>query len=152
MRHVRSFMTSNRGVFGFLLMSASVSNSADAFSAVRIYGSGIASVNTKYEWRSSNLIPEGFARVCVQNQWDVETTWAQLNGGRNWLHASNDAYIYLNSMDDQWWIDEPSGRGVFVAPHQKVLSSLNNDFLPPMNGWRALEQGNSPLPNVELIR
>ena len=133
-------------------MSASMSNNVSAFS-VRIHGSGVPSVNTKYERKSSIEIPEGFAKVCVQNQWNVEATWAQLNGKRNWFHASNDSYIYLNSMDNQWWIDEPSGLGVFVAPELETLSSLKNaDILPPLNGWKALENENSPLPNIELIK
>merc|ERR1740130_912 len=94
-----------------------------ANSTVRVKGSGVESVNTHYEWTSATVIPPGFETVCVQNRWGVESTWKMLNNGKPWLRASNDAYIYLNSADGQWWIDKPDGDGVYVAPQDQAAAA-----------------------------
>jgi|EP01083_Nonionella_stella_P030424 hypothetical protein len=139
---------------GFLIsssMSITQHLTASAF-ALRIQGSSIPSVNKDYEWKSANIVPKGFAQVCQQNQWDVESTWNRLNGGRDWFHApSNDAYVYLNSMDNHWWIDEPNGRGVFIAFEKKPLATLKGKTLPPTDGWKVLGGGNELLPSITIV-
>ena len=153
-----------RSLIAFLSMSAmsTTSSNAAAFT-VKIQGSGISSVNQEYGWKPPTVIPKGFAKVCIQNQWDVQSTWDRLNGGRNWLHASNDAYIYLNSMDNHWWVDEPGGNGVFIAPETGSTQSqsltlsqaqveVQGEMLPPISGWRALSGGLEALPKIELIQ
>mmetsp|Transcript_23255 Transcript_23255/g.54988 ORF Transcript_23255/g.54988 Transcript_23255/m.54988 type:complete len:163 (-) Transcript_23255:176-664(-) len=150
-----------------LLLSISYSSkllfpiSALSFSAaatkmtVRVKGSGVESVNMDYEWTSANLIPPGFERVCVQNRWGVKSTWEKLNNGKPWLRASNDAYIYLNAADDQWWIDKPDGAGVFVAPKDEDCGSCNRGdplyITPPLAGWRALSPSYNPAPAVVVM-
>eukprot|EP00551_Chaetoceros_affinis_P002245 CAMPEP_0203653190 /NCGR_PEP_ID=MMETSP0088-20131115/31969_1 /ASSEMBLY_ACC=CAM_ASM_001087 /TAXON_ID=426623 /ORGANISM="Chaetoceros affinis, Strain CCMP159" /LENGTH=135 /DNA_ID=CAMNT_0050513031 /DNA_START=87 /DNA_END=494 /DNA_ORIENTATION=+ len=135
-----------------------MSTKTNAFT-IRIQGSGVPSVNQEYEWKPPTIIPKGFARVCIQNQWNVESTWERLNGGRNWLHAPNDAYIYLNSMDNHWWVDEPGGNGVFIAPESstqllasQVLGEKSSVFAPPDKGWKTLSGGIEALPKVEVIQ
>ena len=82
----------------------------------------------------------------------MDFTWKKLNGGRKWLHAENGAYIYLNSMDNHWWIDEPSGRGVFIAPEKHQMKSQNSiENTPPSFGWRYLGTTSEALPSVEII-
>jgi hypothetical protein len=127
-------------------------------STVRVKGSGVESVNKQYEWTPATIIPPGFEKVCVQNRWGVESTWEMLNNGKPWLRASNDAYIYLNSADGQWWIDKPDGDGVYVAPKdqpQRGASSCGageaSHATPPTTGWRALSPSYTPAPSVELI-
>ncbi|OEU18300.1 hypothetical protein FRACYDRAFT_268259 [Fragilariopsis cylindrus CCMP1102] len=138
-----------------------------ANSTVRVKGSGVESVNTHYEWTPATVIPPGFETVCVQNRWGVESTWKMLNNGKPWLRASNDAYIYLNSADGQWWIDKPDGDGVYVAPKEDQAAPQQGDAtssssscggtgeashaVPPATGWRALSPLYDPAPLVELI-
>merc|ERR1740133_690886 len=107
--------------FMFPMTTAAFSTAAATTTAnntVRVKGSGVESVNTHYEWTPATVIPPGFENVCVQNRWEVESTWEMLNNGKPWWRASNDAYIYLNSADGQWWIDKPDGDGVYVAPKE----------------------------------
>ena len=54
------------------------------------------------------------------------------------------AYIYRNKADGQWWIDEPSGDGVYVAPRTAPL--------PPTGGWRALKRDAITLPQLEVTK
>eukprot|EP00532_Pseudo-nitzschia_australis_P008204 CAMPEP_0168166500 /NCGR_PEP_ID=MMETSP0139_2-20121125/2059_1 /TAXON_ID=44445 /ORGANISM="Pseudo-nitzschia australis, Strain 10249 10 AB" /LENGTH=138 /DNA_ID=CAMNT_0008083699 /DNA_START=270 /DNA_END=686 /DNA_ORIENTATION=- len=127
------------------------STTAAAFSAaahtvtVRVKGSGVESVNMDFEWTAATIIPPGFEKVCIQNGWAVESTWGMLNDGKSWLRASNEAYIYLNNADSQWWIDKPNGDGVFVAPKAR------GDDAPPTTGWRALSPSYKPEPSFEII-
>ena len=137
-----------------------------ANSTVRVKGSGVESVNTHYEWTPATVIPPGFATVCVQNRWGVESTWEMLNKGKPWWRASNDAYIYLNSADGQWWIDKHDGDGVYVAPKDPAAAQQGDatssssscggageasPAAPPATGWRALSPSYDPAPLVELI-
>ena len=111
--------------------------------ALRIHGSGVPAVNQDYDWQSANKMPPGFKKVCLQNQWDPDSTWQKLNAGNGWLRApSNEAYIYYNQMDKHWWIDEPQGAGVFIAPSADTKQ-------PPKKGWRALDSSYEPLPMIE---
>lgn len=149
--------------FMFPMTIAAFSTAATtANSTVRVKGSGVESVNTHYAWTPATVIPPGFETVCVQNRWGVESTWEMLNNGKPWLRASNDAYIYLNSADGQWWIDKPDGDGVYVAPKDQAaqqggatVSSCGageaSHAAPPATGWRALSPSYDPAPLVELI-
>mmetsp|Transcript_8522 Transcript_8522/g.21012 ORF Transcript_8522/g.21012 Transcript_8522/m.21012 type:complete len:160 (+) Transcript_8522:322-801(+) len=112
---------------------------------IRVKGSGVESVNTDFEWTAATKIPPGFERVCRENSWGVESTWDMLNKNKPWLRASNEAYIYLNNADGQWWIDKPDGAGVFVAP------KIQGEDTPPASGWRALSPLYNPAPSVEIV-
>ena len=123
---------------------------------IGVKGSGVESVNQQYEWLPASIIPKGFKEVCLQNQWDVKSTWENLNNGKPWLRASNDAYIYLNSADGHWWIDKPDGLGVYVAPKNqggdKTCGAGKDEHdLPPVMGWRSLSPEYNPVPSIELI-
>ena len=139
--------------------SSSSSKSSSSSSIVRVRGSAVESVNTNYTWTPATSIPPGFEKVCVQNHWEVENTWKMLNNGKSWLRASNDAYIYFNSNDNQWWIDKPDGNGVYVAPnkdhhHQQQQQQQQEGApqIPPGTGWKALSSSYNPVPtSVELI-
>ena len=131
-------------------MNASAFSAYTTISTVRVTGSGVESVNEEYEWTPATIIPPGFEKVCVQNRWGVESTWEMLNKGRQWLRASNDAYIYLNSSDGQWWIDKPDGAGVYVVPKEQSCD-VAGESSPPSTGWRALSPSYNPAPLVEVI-
>ena len=45
-------------------------------------------------------------------------------------NSPTQAYIYWNKSNGVWWIDEPSGNGVYIA---KAPSHA-----PPQNGWKPL--------------
>ena len=65
--------------------------------------------------------------------------------GHDWLEHENGSYIYLHA-EGQWWIDEPSGKGVYIATADR------SEKHPPIDGWKSLisERG-LPLPTVEHI-
>ena len=72
-------------------------------------------VQGEYVATPASKIPTGFAAVCVGQGWDTADTWARLNAGKTWFEARNGAYIYHNQLDGMWWIDAPSGAGIFKA-------------------------------------
>lgn len=95
----------------------------------------VGAVNGVYTVRPASEIPSGFAKVCQQQGWGTEKMWAQLQGGpakgNPWFkHQDNESYIYRNLGDGMWWIDGPSGNGVFIAegPPNAV----------PAHGWKHL--------------
>lgn len=117
--------------------------------AVRVRNSGVPSVNVEYSWKSAHSVPPGFTKVCQANSWSVDDTWQRLNNGREWLcSTSNDAYIYFNAADGHWWIDEPEGMGVFIAPSE---GGGNEKHLPPVRGWQSLSQDYLPLPDINVV-
>jgi hypothetical protein len=83
-----------------------------------------------YAARPGSEVPKGFADVCLQNKWDVDSTWKKLNGGEggSWFkHAANDSYVYFNALDGMWWIDGPDGLGVYkVQVHPLIATSAPN--------------------------
>jgi hypothetical protein len=101
-------------------------------------------MNTDYQWKTPDSIPHGFVKVCNQNGWNTNDMWTKLNGRRNWLTASNHAYMYFNGADGHWWMDEPNGLGVFVAASQ-------DPHKPPVSGWKPLKPEYCPLPTVEIV-
>ena len=113
---------------------------------VRVVAAGVASVVGSYAQRSpKKSIPDGFAAVCTQQRWSIEATWKQLcDFDAPYFEHENGSYMYRNIADGQWWIDEPNGGGVYVA--------LSQDKLPPSTGWKALSDGKSPLPQIEIAK
>ena len=95
-----------------------------------VAGSGVSEVNGDYSSTSCTQVPRGFAAVCEKQGWKTSTMWAQLNAGQTWYAAPNGAYIYYNVQDQHWWIDAPSGAGVFKAPAPA--------HAPPQLGWNPL--------------
>ena len=124
-------------------------NLIDGALVLQVQGSGVELVNQSYKWQDASVIPPGFAKVCLANQWNVEATWKHLNRNQFWLRGTiNEAYIYFNSAVGHWWIDEPNGTGVFIA---RPLASNNHDQnrpLPPTDGWKALSANYNPLPTI----
>jgi hypothetical protein len=85
-------------------------------SRISVFSEARPEVAGVYVSRLASEIPKGFADVCVQNKWDVVSTWKKLNGGEggSWFkHEANDSYIYFNALDGMWWIDGPDGLGVY---------------------------------------
>jgi hypothetical protein len=109
---------------------------------VTVTNAGLSSVNAVYYQQSATVIPQGFAAVCEQQRWNVQKTWDKLNAGRDWWYAENGSYIYANAMDGKWWIDEPNGGGVYIAPAHTGT--------PPSEGWQPLMKNVLPLPNVNV--
>ena len=90
-------------------------------------GSGVPAVNGEYAATDATEVPDGFGRVCREQGWDTQQAWQKLNGEATWYAAANGAYIYFNQADRHWWIDEPSGEGVFKAAAPA--------HAPPQLGW-----------------
>ena len=114
-----------------------------AIPSISVRSAGSPSVVGLYEAKPTTMIPDGFARVCEEMQWDTKSTWLKLaDQSLPWFLADNGAYIYRNVADGQWWIDEPGGSGKYVA--------RSEESLPPNSGWKALPGGNHPLPTLEV--
>eukprot|EP01063_Lacrimia_lanifica_P035781 TRINITY_DN6909_c0_g4_i1.p1 TRINITY_DN6909_c0_g4~~TRINITY_DN6909_c0_g4_i1.p1 ORF type:complete len:124 (+),score=20.28 TRINITY_DN6909_c0_g4_i1:139-510(+) len=112
--------------------------------AVLVRSAGVADVNGRYSARDPKVIPAGFGRTCRQMGWDTPQMWAQLSDGRRpWFEAENESYIYWNRGDGKWWIDGPSGAGVYIVP--------SNAPVPPGSGWQPLAPEYAPLPSVEAL-
>eukprot|EP00967_Tisochrysis_lutea_P045415 scaffold55165_cov35-Tisochrysis_lutea.AAC.1 len=111
---------------------------------VRVAHAGTASVIGDYHAQNPLRIPDGFALVCKQQGWHSDAMWKQLTDlKRPWFEAESGAYVYWNRGDGSWWIDNPSGGGVYI-----VQSSSD---MPPANGWKLLPGALEPLPKVELV-
>jgi len=89
-------------------------------------------VNGAYAIRAPNVIPAGFTATCEQMNWPHEEMWKKLSDGRRaWFESDNGSYIYWNKSDGCWWIDGPSGAGVYIQ--------RNAGELPPLDGkWEPL--------------
>lgn len=77
-------------------------------------------------------------------KWDTVQLWNQLSDNkRPWYEAENESYVYWNRVDGKWWIDGPSGAGVYIVKH--------DGWVPPKNGWVALDLDYSPVPTVAAL-
>jgi len=96
--------------------------------SVRIVQAGVPSVVGTFAAKSPTAeIPKGFAAVCESMRWPTAESWRSLaDQQKTWFLHENGAYIYRNTRDGQWWIDEPSGGGVYVAK--------SDSDLPPTEG------------------
>ena len=121
--------------------------------AVRVTGSGFADVNGVYRPSNSpaNNIPVGFVRTCNENGWNSVEMWEKLYDKTTpwFMHVDNDSYIYRNRGDGRWWIDGPSGAGVFIEDLSVIRPQSK---FPPTVGWVPLEQDYMPLPTVTTFR
>ena len=72
--------------------------------------------------------------------------WRKLSDGRRpWFESDNGSYIYWNRSDGCWWIDGPTGAGVYI---QKRDSEV-----PPVDGeWKPLNtEASLALPVLRLL-
>ncbi|KAL7527845.1 hypothetical protein ACHAWF_002330 [Thalassiosira exigua] len=110
----------------------------------------VPEVNGDYLPRSPEEIPTGFASVCQAQGWDINDTWAKLNGldpvANMWFaHAENESYVYHNRLDGKWWIDGPDGNGVWIAEAPS--------HAPPDHGWaHATKRTTDGSPMVRTFR
>lgn len=107
-----------------------------------VIGAAVTEVNGLYAERDPKVIPEGFARTCNEMGWDTKKMWLQLSDQlRPWYEKDNEAYIYWNKGDGKWWLDAPSGAGLYVVKADSLT--------PPESGWLPLEGVPRPVPTVE---
>lgn len=111
---------------------------------VEVKNSGESSVNTVYDARDPDIVPEGFARTCRAMNWPIDEMWKRLSDGKKtWFEGPNGSYIYWNKGDGKWWIDGPSGAGLYIVS--------SRESTPPSRGWVALSGANQPVPVVEVV-
>jgi hypothetical protein len=125
--------------------TSSLSNTMNkAPQKISIRSAGFQHVNGIYQQKSPTLIPAGFDRTCRAMNWNTEQMWTQLSDQcRPWYEAENESYVYWNRGDGKWWIDGPSGAGIFIVK--------NDGWFPPKSGWIALDSDYEPLPEVTPI-
>lgn len=122
-----------------LLQEWGVERREVSIARIAVEGSGYEELNGEYVGTHAEEIPTGFEWVCHQNRWDSKETWEKLNGGRVWYKATNSAFIYWNQTNGVWWMDEPSGNGVYIAQGPA--------WAPPQAGWKSLGPF-TPLPSL----
>ena len=115
---------------------------------IRVRGAGVASVNGLYQAKPYSQVPAGFAKTCDKMGWPSKATWIQLAvPSLDWYEAENGSYIYLHK-EGQWWIDDPSGAGIYIANNMEANKPLP---INPPSDWKPLASGTLPLPSVELF-
>ena len=126
-----------------LAMSSSIPLSSK-YQHISISAAGYSDVNGIYKPKHASVIPGGFDRTCREMRWDTQMLWNQL-ADKNvpWYEAPNESYIYRNKGDGKWWIDGPSGAGVYIAK--------SDELLPPKRGWVALSSDYEPLPIIDIL-
>lgn len=113
---------------------------------ISVKSAGFQDVNGIYHPKSPSIIPAGFDRTCCEMNWDTNQMWNQLSDPNvPWFEAQNESYIYWNKGDGKWWIDGPSGAGVYIVPRNS-----KNDMFPPKDGWISLRPNYEPPPTVEI--
>eukprot|EP00873_Tetraselmis_striata_P013834 jgi/Tetstr1/434098/TSEL_023242.t1 len=81
--------------------------------------------------------------------WPTAKMWDQLSErplgdtARWWWESENESYIYYNRGDNQWWVDGPSGAGLYVVP------DMDASPVPPQDGWIPLQGAARPAPRCE---
>jgi hypothetical protein len=122
--------------------ASSLSNTmSKAPQQISIRSAGLQDVNGVYVQQSPTIIPAGFDRTCRAMNWNTEQMWKQLSDqSRPWYEADNESYVYWNRGDGKWWIDGPSGAGVYIVK--------NDGWFPPKSGWIALDRDYEPIPEV----
>ena len=120
------------------------SSSATGAGGARVEGrdAGEPDVNGEYKPRNAAEIPRGFAATCAASNWAPVATWHELSeAGRTWFESANGSYFYWNRGDGRWWLDGPSGAGLYAA--------LDRGKVPPQTGWTGVTRSvRSPMPVV----
>ena len=123
---------------------ASTPNNMIKQKIISVKSAGFQEVNGIYRPQSPSTIPAGFDRTCRAMNWNTEQMWNQLaQSNLQWFEADNKSYIYWNKGDGKWWIDGPSGAGVYIVK--------NDAILPPKSGWISLSEDYDPTPTVEVL-
>lgn len=107
-----------------------------------VSNAGVKVLNGAYLPKPFTSIPAGFAATCQRMRWDPRQTWRQLAVPEApWFEHDNGSYIYLHN-DGRWWMDDPSGAGIYVCARSSDMSVV------PANGWEPLTGGDPPMPTV----
>lgn len=110
---------------------------------LKVSNAGVRVLNGVYQDKPFSVIPAGFAATCQKMQWNSNDMWNQLAvPTATWFEHDNGSYIYLH-RDGQWWMDDPSGAGIYVCAAQQ------GDKTVPSHGWEPLSGGVHPMPVVE---
>lgn len=128
-----------------LTMSTS-SSTTSAAPRIRVKDAGHLAVCGIYNPQSPFKIPSGFDRTCREMRWDTERMWerlAQPSSKVPWFEHATGSYIYFNHGDGRWWIDGPSGAGVYIVE--------SGSGLPTGKGWTSLSGEYDPVPQVEEV-
>jgi len=111
--------------------------------ALTVRGAGVTVLNGLYQAKPFSIIPPGFTKTCNQMRWNSEDMWNQLAvPSAYWFEHDNGSYIYLHK-DGRWWMDDPSGAGIYVCPASDGVDRV------PSAGWQPLSAGLDPMPMVE---
>ena len=94
-----------------------------------------------YVEQPATSVPEAFAAACERKGWNSDEMWQRLNADGTWyFNDSKGSYMYLNKTDRQWWLDDGTGDGCFVAQSTTPR--------PPSYGWRPVATPDAQIADV----
>mmetsp|Transcript_24797 Transcript_24797/g.59818 ORF Transcript_24797/g.59818 Transcript_24797/m.59818 type:complete len:187 (-) Transcript_24797:105-665(-) len=114
---------------------------------LRLSQSSSRQVNAVYSPRDPKNIPTGFARMCNKaGGFAPRPIWDDMtNGITPWFESDDGCFIYFNCNDAHWYVDNPSGAGLYLAVPDGSL------LLPPTNGWVSLTGRRVGAPKMSFI-
>lgn len=100
--------------------------------------------NGVYVAREPEDIPTGFVRMCGKaGGFAPRPLWETLtNGVTPWFESGGGSFIYLNCQEGNWWIDDSTGSGMYLAAPRESL------LLPPTSGWTTLTGRRMGVPKI----
>jgi len=104
-------------------------------------------VNSVYAPRDPKTIPTGFSRMCNKaGGFAPRGLWDELtNGVTPWFESKDGCFVYFNCNDGHWYVDNPSGAGMYLAVPDGSL------LLPPTNGWVSLRGNRAGAPKMSFL-
>ena len=150
LQHILATVTLLNSSHVYMAQSFSMSCKSTATTQISVKSAGFHPVNGIYHAQSATSIPAGFDRTCRNMNWDTEQMWKNLSDQKTaWFEQSdNESYIYWNRGDGKWWMDGPSGAGVYIVPDPNLVVG---NGLPPTSGWVALSSDFNPVPEVKVL-
>lgn len=126
-------------------------SSSTTTNLLKVSNAGVKVLNGDYHAKEISEIPVAFDKTCQEMGWNTLKMWTQLAVPEApwFLHEQNGSYVYLHK-DGRWWMDDPSGGGIYVCRHQ----NSGNVTKVPSSGWEALQSPAArvePMPTVEHV-
>mmetsp|Transcript_28298 Transcript_28298/g.51577 ORF Transcript_28298/g.51577 Transcript_28298/m.51577 type:complete len:188 (-) Transcript_28298:150-713(-) len=104
-------------------------------------------INSTYNPQDPNNIPTGFARMCNKaGGFAPRPVWDDItNGVTPWFESKDGFFLYFNCNDVHWYVDNPSGAGMYLAVPDGSL------LLPPTAGWVSLTGRRAGAPKISFV-
>ena len=103
-------------------------------------------VNGFYYPRDPTKIPTGFSLMCNKaGGFAPRPVWDDItNSVTPWFEHDSGCFIYFNCHDRNWYLDNSSGAGMYIAAPESLL-------LPPTSGWVTLTGRRNGAPKISFL-